>query len=302
MEPNYQIEHKMKIAHDFESEGKLLHAGQIYTSIINDNPDFADVHLNLANLFEKMRNIAPGIELLKNFLARYPEDNDIRIFLGQYLLRNSKWDEAIDILSYILPEEEPVVSFFVGYSYFMLEEYEASKLNFLNFLAYQERSELLNEAYIYLAKIELKLGSLENVLKYAKKAEMLYSNYWELNLIYAETYYKMDMIEHAVAQVEKAIKLNPKESATRELAGKIYLKAGDYTKAEKEFIKYIDSIDDVSSDIYTKLAEACLKSEKTKEAIAYYDIAIKIDPLNDRAVEGKKNASSLLKNNVVNDA
>ena len=297
----YQLDHKMKMGREFESQGKILHAVQIYLSVLEEFPDYVEVYFRLANLYDIMGNIRPAVNLLKNFLQNNQEDNDVRMFLGQFLLKNSCWDEAVEALSFILPEEEPAVAFFIGYAHFMQDEYELAKLNLLNFLSFQENNELLHEANIYMAKIELKLKNYESALNYAKRSDPIYSNFWELNQIYAETYYNLGMYAHAVAPIEKAIKLNPAVALPYEWAGKIYLKLGDYQKAEKNFLKYIETIEDASSDIYTKLAEACLKNKNPKEAIAYYDIAIKLDPTNEQAKQGKNTASTILKNNMVSD-
>ena len=102
--------------------------------------------------------------MLNSYLENNPESKEIRLFLGQYLLRNSKWEEAIDVLSFILPEDEPVVAFFTGYSHFMLGEYELAKISFENFISNEDHSELVQEANIYLAKIALKLKDFENFL------------------------------------------------------------------------------------------------------------------------------------------
>ncbi|MEJ2616549.1 MAG: tetratricopeptide repeat protein, partial [Ignavibacteriaceae bacterium] len=121
-------------------------------------------------------------------------------------------------------------------------------------------------------------------------------NFWELNLIYAIIYYNLGMYAHAIVPVEKAIKLNPKEAVAYEWGGKIYLKLGDYLKAEKLFLKYIEHMDDVSSDIYTKLGEACLNASKAKDALTYFDVALKLDPENIFAKKGKENATNILNN------
>jgi tetratricopeptide (TPR) repeat protein len=289
----------MKIAGDYEAEGKPLHALQIYNTLLDDYPDSVEIYFRLANLYEHMGNITSAANLLKEFLENDPENKEVRLFLGQFFLKNLRWDEAVETLSYILPYDEPIVSFFIGYAHFMLEEYELAKINFVNFTSNDKQSELLHEANIYLAKIELIFKNYESALSYAKKAEGMYSNYWELNKIYAETYFNLGMYAHAVDFIEKAIKLNPGESVPYEWAGKIYLKLGDYLKAEKNFLKYVESIADASSDIYTKLAEACLKAQKTQDALAYYDIAIKLDPENKIALAGKDQASLLLNNHVV---
>jgi tetratricopeptide (TPR) repeat protein len=109
------------------------------------------------------------------------------------------------------------------------------------------------------------------------------------------------MHAHAVSPVEKAIKLNPNEPRVYELAGKIYFKLGDFIKAEKNFLKQIETTDEVSSEIYTKLADACLRGNKAKDALVYYDIALTIDPLNQYALEGKKSAANIVKNTIVSD-
>jgi len=289
----------MKIAGEYEAEGKPLHAMQVYNTLLEEYPDSVEIYFHLANLYELMGNIASAARVLKGYLESDPENKEVRLFLGQFFLKNFKWDEAVETLSFILPQDEPVVSFFIGYAHFMLKEYELAKINFLNFLSYDRQSDLLHEANIYLAKIELVFKNYESALAYAKKAEGMYSNYWELNQIYAETYLNLGMYAHATDFIEKAIKLNTGESTPYEWAGKIYLKQGDYLKAEKNFLKYIESIEDASSDIYTKLAEACLKARKTKDALAYYDIAIKLDPENKIALAGKDQASSILNNDVV---
>lgn len=300
-EIKYQIDHKMKLARNYEAEGKLLHAVQIYNSVIEAKPEFADAYYNLAELYETLGNIEPALKLLFELLSLDEENKEVRLFIGQYLLRNSRWDEANEVLSFIPPEEEPMVSFFLGYSYYMIGDYELAKINYLNFVSNEKESELIYEANFHLAKIEAALKNYESSLKYLKNAEALYSNYWELSLLYAICYYNLDMHAHASGSVEKSIKLNPKEASNYRWAGKIYLKLGDYLKAEKQFLKFIDAAEEASSENYAELAEACLKNKKAKDALIYFDIALKLDPQNKSALEGKKNAVNIVDNNAASD-
>jgi len=297
----YQIDYKLKLAQDYQAQGKPLHALQIYESIINENPECADAYFGSAELFEQMGNIEPAIDLLKDYLEKDPENKTVRLFLGQYLLRNSRWEETIDVLNFINAEEEPVVLFFMGYAHFMLNEFELARINFLNFTSTAEQSELFHESHIYLAKTEIKLCNYEKALTYAKKAELMYSNYWELSAIYADIYFNLGMNAHAVSPIEKAIKLNPNEPSVYELAGKIYFKLGDFIKAERNFLKHIDASADTSADAYTELAEACLHGNKANDALVYFDLALKIDPNNKYALEGKKSAYNIVKNKLHTD-
>jgi tetratricopeptide (TPR) repeat protein len=302
LENKYQIEHKLKMAKEFEVQGKLLHALQLYQAIINEFPSETEAYYSLADIYEQTGNIEPAIEILEGLLDDNPENKEVRLFMGQYLLRNNLWNDAIDVLSYILPDEEPLVSFFLGYAYFMLKDYELARINYINFISCKVETELIYEANLHLAKIEIELRNYERALKYAKKSEALYSNFWELNQIYAICYYNLDMNAHAVSPIEKAIKLNPKESSSYKWAGKIYMKLGDFLKAEKKFIQCLENQINFTPDIYVDLAEACLKGKKISDALRYYETAIKLDPENKIAREGQLLAARLYNKNATTDA
>lgn len=296
-----QIEYKIKTARQYEAEGKLLHSVQIYNSIINMKPDYFEAYFSLAELYESLGNIEPALSLLYELLNENEENDEIRLFTGQYLLRNARWEEAIVTLSYILPDDEPMVSFFLGYSYYMMGDYELAKHNYVGFINNEKESELVHEANFHLAKIEIELKNYEKSLKHIKNAEALYSNYWELNLLYAICYYNLDMHTHAIIPIEKSIKLNPKEASSYRWAGKLYLKIGDYLKAEKQFLKFIELTEYASSENYAELAEACLKNKNAKDAVTYFEMAIRLDPENKHAYEGKEYASNLISKNSASD-
>jgi len=297
MENKYFLEHKIKTAADFESAGKFLHALQIYKNLIEEFPDELDPYFNLVNLYEKLNNANAAGTLLKDLLEEHPDSLDIRLFTGQFFLRNKRWNDAIDILSIISPEEEPIVSFFLGYSHFMLNEFELAKVNFVNFIAVENKSELYHEALIYLAKIEIELGNFAKALELTSTALGIYSNNWELYLVTAIAFYNLGMFAHAVNSIYQALKLNEKDLSVNEWAGKIYFKSADYLKAEKFFLYVIEHQDEASPDIYNSIAEACLNSKKAEDALRYYQQALKLDPNNKKAYEGMKNAASLQNQN-----
>ena len=54
-----QITHKMKLASDFEMQGKFLHAVQIYNSIILEKPDFTDAYLPSVKSMKKSAILNP---------------------------------------------------------------------------------------------------------------------------------------------------------------------------------------------------------------------------------------------------
>lgn len=301
MEKQFLIEHRMKLAGDFESSGKYLHALQIYKSIRSENPGYSEAVIKEADLYRKTGNVNAADDLLKNYLSEDPDNKDVRFYFGEFLLNNSRWEEAIDVLSFFDPAEEPLVAFFTGYANFMLREYELARINFSTYTSLPTRGDLLYEAYFFLAKIEIELKKYESALNYLKKAEPSLSNFWEHCYLSALTYYNMGMYAHAVSLAEKSISLNSRETVHYNLAGKIYLKLGDYVKAEKYLRTYVEKKDNVASDTYAYLAEACLHNRKAGEAIEFFNKALLVDPYNKTAIDGKKSASDYLKKHRVSD-
>jgi hypothetical protein len=75
------------------------------------------------------------------------------------------WDDVIDVLQSMDINEEPITAFFLGYSFFMLQNYELAKINFQHFIRIGKKTELFHETYIYLAKTEIELRNFESALE-----------------------------------------------------------------------------------------------------------------------------------------
>ncbi len=109
-----EIDYKIKTAKEYEAEGKFLHAIQVYNSIIDEYPEITEPYFNLALIYERIDKINTAVELLRELLESDVHNREVRLFLGQMLLKNHKWDNAVEVLSFIMPDEEPVVSFLPG--------------------------------------------------------------------------------------------------------------------------------------------------------------------------------------------
>lgn len=275
---------KLKLASAFISEGKNLHAVQVYLNLIEET-EREEIYFHLAELYEDMGFIDSGKNILSN-LVRLKNNNDATLYFGQYLLRNSRWIEAIEILNSI-SETTPAALFLIAYSYMMLNEFELAKEYFADFITFDEKNDLKQEANLYLAKIEYELRNYNSALNYATNAQYLYSDFWELNLILAKVYYSLDMFTHAVNPIQKALKLNPKDASVQEFAGKIYYQLQDFKKAEKYFSEFIDLSSEVSAEIYTLLAKSFLKQRKMEEANLFFELALQTDPAYQPAIAGK---------------
>lgn len=282
-----RIKFKLKLVSAFISEGKNLHAVQVLKYLAEETGR-EDIYFQLAELYEDMGFVDAGINVLTDLTQLKVNNNDISLYFGQYLLRNSKWNEAVKVLNDIV-NSTPAALFLIAYSYMMMNEFELAKEYFSKFILSDEKNDLKQEANLYLAKIEYELHNYDSALNYATNAQFLYSEFWELNLILAKVYYSLDMFTHAVNPMQKAIKLNPKDASVQEFAGKIYFQLQDYKKAEKFFSEFIELSSDISAEIYTLLAKSFVKQRKIEEANLFFDLALKIDPAYLPAIAGKGN-------------
>lgn len=280
-----RIKFRLRLASAFISEGKNLHAIQVYKNLI-DETGRNEFYFQLAEIYEDMGFVDAGINILNDLLENNYPDNDVVLYFGQYLLRNSRWFEAIEVLNSI-SDRTPAALFLIAYSYMMLNEFELAKEYFSNFIDSDEKNDLKQEANLYLAKIEYELRNFDSALNYATNAQFLYSDFWELNLILAKVYYSLDMFTHAVNPIQKALKLNPKDATVQEFAGKIYFQLQDYKNSENFFSEYIDLSSDVSAEIYTLLAKSFVKQRKIDEANLFFELALQIDPAYLPAIAGK---------------
>jgi tetratricopeptide (TPR) repeat protein len=298
---NIQIQHKLQAAENLEAEGKLLHATQIYNALINEYPDLFEAYFKLASIYELMDNKEAGLNLLNEFLNEHTEDKTVRLAVGQFLFRNAKWDETIEILSYFLPDEEPLVSFFIGYSHFMLKEFELAKISFENYIRFTKDSTFTQDAYLFLAKTHINLHNYDNALTYLKYAEQYFAGQYELHLLYAVVYFYLNMETNAVSSIERSLKLNPKEPSVLEWAGKIFLKEGDYKKAEFFYNQLLALSEMPSCEVYLNLGIACLNTKKIPEAQNYFDLALKLEPHNKAVIEALKNIESFKQQGAVSN-
>lgn len=271
-----KLSNKLKQAAQFSSEGKNLHAVQVLNSLIEEF-NSEEIYFQLAELYEDMGFVLSGKNVLLELISNKPDNQEIKLYFGQYLLRNAQWFEAIDVLNTV-SDTAFSVHFLIGYAYMMLKEFELSGEYFRKYLSGNDNSELKQEANIYLAKIEYELQHFDEALRYAKDAEYLYADFWELNLTFAKIYYSLGMFTHAAAPIQKALKLNAKEPAVLEFAGRIYFNLSEYKKAESYFAKFIDSSSEVSAEIYTLIARSFLKQRKIEEANLFVELALQIDP------------------------
>lgn len=275
---------KIKKAIDLEEEGKYLHALQIYKALLNEQSDNKVLVIRLADLFDRMNNKSAAMNLLEDYIAENPNDNDVVLYFGEYLIKNSEFERATDILTFVDGDFKGVADYMIAVSYFKMGEYEIAKLNLEQFIETNKGSNLIPDAYIHLAKSWIGLKNYDQALEIMKKCETIFSLNWEVHLTLAQIYYFKEMFFHAYEEIKSAIKLES-NLVLFEWAGKISLKLGKYENAEK-FLRNSLKQNNVNSEIYSLLGLTYLKTQDIENAKKHFTKALEINPEDQLALDG----------------
>lgn len=259
-------------------EGKTLHAIQQLEKLREEFPNDNDVIFELANLYFNISKPDAAVSILKERLEAEMENRELRFYIGFLLFKNKCWDECVETLSFLQPEEEPVIFFFSGYANYMLNEFELAKINLEKFIAAETAPEFLEDAFMYLARIYLGEKKYNNALGLIKSAEALNKDHYNIHLLYSIAYCKLDMIEHAERSIKKTLMLNKKDPLVIEWAGRIFFKSGSHQKAIKYFDALLKNGNEINSEIFSQLGISYLNLKQLKEAEFYLRQAVTLDP------------------------
>ncbi len=263
-----QNEYLIKKAEAHEKEGQLIHAIQIYKKIYEDETVRRTVLIKLISIYEKLNNVNAALNLIDEYLLVH-DDIEVRKIYTHYLVRHGFYEKALDVVSEVSKEDYPEILFLIGMANYNLEEYNFSKINFSDFIKRNKSSELLPEALIYLAKVNIKQNDLDLALDNLRLAENISTRNLDLYKTYAETYIKKSMFIHANEAIQKAFELEPSEMTLQKIAAKIMFELSEFKQAEFFLKNYIKN-SQAGTDDFNLLAKTYEKLNRKKEADLYF--------------------------------
>ncbi|MCL1813255.1 MAG: tetratricopeptide repeat protein [Treponema sp.] len=254
--------------------------------------------------------------LLKQYLAKVPDDRSVHLLLGTTLAKQEKLDEAVDEFTTLLAENPK----------------DVEALN--NLAVIYRRQDKLQDALGALmdaididpvrAEFHYNIGNIHKQLGNLKSASMAYAKVIELNPDYVHAYNNLGTIYDQLREYEKAYStfrkglaldrnnptlhfnygvaleannrfedaLNEYKSAQRSKPGWlqpmnnmgiIYFKQGQHTKAMDTFNRILHS-DPLNAEARNNMGVVQADQGKIKEAVANYRRAIESDPKYVKAV------------------
>lgn len=256
---------------------------------------------------------------LKKFMNNYPENPKIKMAnfqLGKLQYRQKKYNNAAQTLSsvdiYDLSGEELTEYYFkLGYSYFMLKNYEKAKKPFFEIkdidtkyfeaanyyyshIAYTEKNyetaligfqKLINSENFgpvvpyYIAQIYYLQGKYREVISYAPSLldSANTKRAPEIARIIGESYFKTNQYAQSIPYLEQYLNNTTNTISNNDYyeLGFANYKSGEYQKAITFFEKVVDANDSVSQNAYYHLADCYLKTGKKKFARNAFQSAYK---------------------------
>ncbi len=282
-----ELEFKFNKAVELEQEGKYLHAIQLYSSLLNTEHYRRDSVMQLHKIYEKMGNIPYSSTTLKRHLESFPDDFEMRKYYSLFLIKHALYEDAVDQLSHLGTDEIPEVKFLTGLARFYMKDYEPAVINFTDFIAGNNPSDYVYDAYLYSAKANLELERIDKAMEAARGAEKIFANNEELQLLLTKIYLLKGLNLHAFESVSKGLRLNNESRQMNELAGRISFELGEYEKAENH-LKKILSEPEQNDEIYTLLGLIYMKKGEYASAVEMLERAIELNPGNIHAAENKK--------------
>ena len=277
-----ELEAKFNKANQLYEQKKYLHAIQLYKKFL-DEPEFSRKALiRLTEIYDIQNQTEAAISLFEEYLQNNLDDDNLRTYFAQFLIRKNYYQEAHQILSGVSTKAQPEKNFLMGLVNYYLGDYKIAQINFQEFVKQNPKSDLLPEAFHYLSKCRIELNYYDEALEYTETALKLDSQNPFLFKTRALIYYQKEMYFHAAECIKKAQRLNPLDYELLKIAANVFFKLGEYEKARRDLTLYVDKTETDSEAL--ALMGIILKELKNyKDAFAYFELALKRNSSNELA-------------------
>ncbi|MBK5285013.1 MAG: tetratricopeptide repeat protein [Bacteroidia bacterium] len=134
----------------------LNHAIDSYKKVTDINPENIDAKMNLAICYTETSSPMQGIMLLRDVVAKYPDNAKAQFNLGLLSIRSQQYDKAIERFKKVLElnSAQPEANYFLGFAY-MNKQDNVSALRYFNrYIETGKDVQLRDEANVYIRQLE----------------------------------------------------------------------------------------------------------------------------------------------------
>ena len=192
----------------------------------------------LANLERNSGNADKALSIYRELTRLYPDEINALYLTGFLLLDNRDYDEVEKIVENLIEKfpNSPEGFRLKGLLLYSQHSYVEAESELINSVA---KGEDLTACY-FLGLCYYKLNKLELALNQFQKAVRVSPSFVQARIMVGATLFKQKRLNDAVVELRKAIKINDNNGFAHNILGSVYLAKGMYDEAMFEFDRAIE--------------------------------------------------------------
>lgn len=250
-------------------------ATRLYRTLLQSDPDNADLLFALGDLYQKSGNDAKAIPIYKRLIEKNPKDVVSMNFLGSIYRRIKQWDDSIDILEKaVIVDESNIQTFYnLGFTYKLMGRNEEA-IQCFNTVVDENPNDVL--AYNHIGSIYASENEHDKAVSAYQRGLKIDPNHPILHLNMARSYEKLDSDELASKEYESALRSKPGWLDAIDGYADLLLKKKDI-KAVSEMLSQAIRLNPQVASVHTKMGHVYEMQGNYVDAESEYSTSLKIN-------------------------
>ena len=278
-------------ARSYVAEGKLLHATQIYHRLTMVVPHVDAAWIELSKAYVELKRFDVAERTLLQALKISADPSEAFYLLGTLHLKTENFTSALDFFRKLLDKEEMLsrtlrahLHFNVGLAYWGKENWTLSELHFRKVRELNANFPRISES---IAELLLRRGAVLEAIKVLKRGMITEPYSWIGHYLLGIAYTRSKEWQKALNEFATAIEMDPGEPRAWQMCGEVLITLQQLDQAEHYLRKALE--------LNPSLADACadygfvfLKRGDFRRANEYFEQALRLEPGNPKAQQGKR--------------
>ncbi len=273
-------------ARRYEEEGKVLHAGQVYWRLLKSAPDLEEPYLRLSAIFLQEGHAEEAERMLRRGARSCPDGTQCLIMLGDQLLRRSDYNGVLECLSPLMSKKLPQVHVRVAVALLHLGKMAVAESEIRKALTLDSR---LPQAREILGEILLATRRPAEATTELKRALRIDPYNGRTHRLLGQAYLLNRNLLEALDAFRMAVNLEPLDARAWHSCGEVLLRLRRLNEAELCLHRALD-LDPQSAETAVTMGELSLQKGDMEHALAAFDIALRLHPGHQRAMDGRLHA------------
>ena len=272
----------LKLARAQKANGNPAAALEHYQTVLRSNPGRVLTAVEYAKLLSVTGKLKTADSIFKKLIKKHPDNPEFYYQLG--LVREKQQDSTAmslyNVAIYLDKSHQPAL---IKVSKKALMEGNLSRAERLSKQGLEANPNqvtlvsILAQAYYYQKEYDLAVPQFEKLIGFGEGSEFIHSKL-------GTSYFNLDEYEKAIDHFNAALDFEDKNPTTHYNLGKLYALTGEYENAEGHLLQSILLKAVTLDGEFTSLGLTYKQMGKPKEALLYFNKALKENPENERVM------------------